>query len=528
MTETANTAGRGSAATRIRAAKHRRRLVINILVAVVIVAIAVGFFLLRRAQPTQLEGLVPANVERMNLTQEISATGSITPQTGAEVKIGSQITGRIKKLHADVGSKVVAGQVIAELDLPELRAQVQQAEATLALNQARLNEQLAGVSLQGTQTSSEIKQAQAGVALAQTSLRQVQQSADAQIATAEAQIRLARANAANSAANLKRVQQLFEEGYVAAADVDNARAQAEVNNAQLASAEENLQLVRTKVNADPQSAQEQLRQAEATLATARAGTAQIPIKSQQVIQAREAVRQSAAALALQQAQYAKSLIMTPISGTVLQLEQQEGETIAAGLSAPTLIIVADLDRLQADAFVDETDIGQVAIGQRAKVTVDAYPNRVFWGRVAKIASGSTMQQNVVTYDVTIALENSGQLLKPDMTATVDITVAEKNGVLAVPVDALKQTTAGYTVTVMNRGRDGKLTFKVVPVKIGISNGDHTEVLSGLQEGQTVVLSGQVPGMNTEQGGPRFGGPFLGAPRGGGRGGGGQGGRGGGR
>jgi RND family efflux transporter MFP subunit len=502
---------------RVRAAKARRRLLRNLVIVVVLVGAVAGFWLARRSRSQAANGLVKATAKRMDLVETVSASGSVTAQTGAMVKIGSQITGRIKHLYADVGDQMQAGQVIAELDVPDLDAQVGQAEATLALNRERLAEQRAGVSLQDTQTEAEIKKAQAGVALAQANLRQVQQSADQQRATAESGVRQAQANAKNSAAGLSRAQQLFEKGYIAAADVDNARAQAEVNAAQLASARDNVKLVNAKLDADLSSAREQLKQAQASLVAAQAAVADQAIKRKQVKEAQETVRQSEASLALARAQRDKAFIRTPISGTVLQLAQQEGETIAAGLSAPTVIIVANLDRLQVDAFVDETDIGHVSLGLPAQVTVDAYPNHPFFGRVEKIASGATMQQNVVTYDVTVSLANPSHLLKPDMTASVSIEVERKRGALAVPVDAIKPGLRGPTVTVMTRGRNGKSSFPVKRVRTGISDGDNTEILDGLKEGDAVVLAGKVPGMSTETEGPRIPGPLgFGAPRRGGR------------
>jgi len=512
------TAVAGRDATRIRAAKRRRRMFINIAVAALVLVAVVVFLIRRKDAPKVIEGLIPGTVERRNIVDAVSATGSVTAQTGAMVKIGSQITGRIKHLFADVGTQVKAGQTIAELDLPDLQAQVRQAQATRELNERRLSEQLAGVALQTTTSRTDIQRAQAAVEVAQTALRQAQDTANLQVATAQASVTQAQANAKNSSLSLTRNEQLFQKGYVAQADVDNARAQADVNSAQLSSAQENLNLVKTKVQSDTASARAQLDQAQAALVAAQAGTAQNAIKEQQVQEARQAVAQSQAALAVTQADSDKSFIRSPISGTVIQLAQQEGETIAAGLSAPTLIIVADLNRLQVDAFVDETDIGQVRLGQPATITVDAYPKHPFQGRVVKIASGSTMQQNVVTYDVTIALDNPGRLLKPDMTATANIIVAQRDNVLAVPVDAVKPgTKGGSTVIVMTQGPGGKEEFKSVPVQTGVSDGDHTEIVSGLEEGQTVVVSGQVPGLTSQAGGPQFRGPLgLGGPgRGGG-------------
>jgi RND family efflux transporter MFP subunit len=527
MTQAAEVVDSGRAAMRVRAAKRRRRLAINLAMAVVAVAAGGIYLNSRRSQTGLPQGLYTGKAERMDLVETVSATGSVTAQTGAMVKIGSQITGRIKQLHADVGSHIGAGEVIAELDVPDLRAQVQQAEAAVRLATANLQQQLSGVALQRTQAATEIEKAQAALGVAQANLKQVQESANLQRATAQAAVRQAQANANNTAANLRRLTQVHDQGLLADSDLDAAKAQAEVSAAQLASAQENLQLVEAKIAADLPTAQQQVRQAQAALDAANAGTAQNAIKAQQVASARAALKQAQANLAVARAQLDKAYIRSPISGTVLQLTQQQGETIAAGLSAPTLIIVADLDRLQVDAFVDETDIGRVKLGQRAQVTVDAYPDHPFYGRVQKIASGSTMQQNVVTYDTTIALENPAHMLKPDMTATVNITVARRGHVLAVPVDAIKPGIKGSTVIVMTTGGDGKPAFRPVLVRTGISDGEHTEILEGLRQGDTVVLAGQVPGMTTDTM-PRFPGP-LGFGAGVGRGGaGGRGGGGGGR
>ena len=207
MATGAQVSPKGSPA-RVRAAKARRRLFINLSV-VVVVLVAIGLFWnSRRVRSDTPEGLITGKVERTDLVQTISATGSVTAQTGAMVKIGSQITGRIKRLFADMGDQMKAGEVIAELDVPDLQANVKQAEATLSLNRRRLSEQRAGVGMQDTQTRTDIDRAKAGVAVAEASLNQVEKSVSLQLSTAQAALRQAEANAANSAANLRRLQQL--------------------------------------------------------------------------------------------------------------------------------------------------------------------------------------------------------------------------------------------------------------------------------------------------------------------------------
>jgi HlyD family secretion protein len=509
--------------------------------------------------------LLTAPVTRGDLIETVSATGSVSAQTGAQVKIGSQITGRIKKLYADVGSHVRAGQVIAELDLPDIQAQLGQAAANLATARTKLVQQETGVSMQRTQTSSAVQQAreavrgaqaklaaataaarlqsaqtpadikraktalavaQAALSTAKSNLAQVQASANLQIATAQEQLKQAQANAHNSALNLRRLQALLQKGFVAASTVDEAQAAATVNQSQVDAAQQNVQLVTAKVAADLQAARDQVvqaqqnvgaaqaalaaaqagtyqdaakladvndaraqvRQAEANLKTALANTTNNVLKQQDVQQAREAVHLAQAQVDYAKAQVQKTYIRTPISGTVLQLAAQQGETLAAGLSAPTLIIVADLDRLQVDAFVDETDIGKVRVGQKADMTVDAFPHHHFKGRVVKIAAGATIQQGVVTYEVTVAIRDRKHRLRPDMTASTTIDTGTRSNVLLVPSEAIKLGVRGTTVNVLTR-EYGRTRVERQRVKMGGSDGVYTEIRQGLHEGQTVVLAG---------------------------------------
>ena len=577
--------------------------------------------------------LLTDTVKKGDLVESVSASGSVTAQTGAQVKIGSQITGVIKHLYADVGSHVKAGQLIAELDLPNIRAQLMQAEANLEAARTRLQQQRSGVAMTNTQTSSAIAQARAdlnsaraalastlatanqqkaqtpndikraesavatanaGLATANSAYNQVKASANLQIATAQEQVTQAQATAKNTSITLKRNQTLLQQGFVAQSVVDAAQAADSVAQSQIQAAQQNVNLVREKVtadlsaatdqvasakeavnsaqaalvsaragtytvaarNADVINAQAKVRQTEAALRTAQANAAQDILKSQDVIQAEEAVRQSQAQVDYNQAQLNKTLIKSPITGTVLQLASQQGETLAAGLSAPTLIIVADLNRLQVDAFVDETDIGKIKVGQEADITVDAFAKRVFKGHVTKVASGSTIQQGVITYDVTIALEgirkqvatapggraasgaagargprgagrpaggagggpaldpaagrggagggagapggNPMKLLKPDMTASVTIQTGVRKDVLLVPSEAVKVGKTGTTVTLLQKGPDGKDAPVPTKVKTGGSDGTFTEIRDGVKDGDRVVLAG------LEANGRRFG------------------------
>jgi len=369
--------------------------------------------------------------------------------------------------------------------------------------------------------------AQAALSTAESSLAQTKASVNLQVATAQEQLRQAQANAHNAGLNLQRQQALLQKGFVAASLVDDAQAAATVSQSQVDAAQQNVQLVKAKVVADLQAARDQVVQAQqneaaaqAALAAAQAGTNAVDAKQADVGDARAQVRQAEANLQTalgniaqivlkqldvqaaratggvaqaqvdySQAQLQKTYIRTPISGTVVQLATQQGETLAAGLSAPTLIIVADLNRLEVDAYVDETDIGKVVRrGQEAEVTVDAFPGHAYQGEVSKIAAGSTIQQGVVTYVVGISLQDPKHRLRPDMTASVTIKTGERANVLLVPAEAVKLSARRATVNVLVR-KNGKTVIERRRVKTGGSDGVNTEIRSGLQEGETVVLAG---------------------------------------
>ncbi|MBB6051439.1 efflux RND transporter periplasmic adaptor subunit [Armatimonas rosea] len=576
----------------VRRARRKSRLVPGLAVTLLFLGIGSWGWNKTHSPADPTAKLLTALATQGELTETVAATGSVTSQTGSQVKIGSQVTGRIKHLYTDVGSVVQAGSVIAELDLPDVVAQLRQAKDNLETAQTKLAQQLSGVAMGQIQTSSSVAQAraqlrsaqaklasaqaadrlqatqtpadiqhartvlataQAALSTAKSNLAQAQAGANLQVATAQEQLNQAQANAQNSAQSLKREQALLAKGFVATSEVDSAQAQATVNKSQVETARQNIELVRQKVAADTQAARDAVTQAEqgvesaqaaldvaqaevnqntvkrseiddaraqvelakASLTTAQGNVAQNTLKQQDVQQAREAVRVAQEQVAYAQAQVDKTFIRSPLSGTVLQLAAQQGETLAAGLSSPTLIVVADLNRLQVDAFVDETDIGKIKLGQEASVTVDAFPKKVFKGRVTKIASGSTIQQGVVTYDVNIALENTGHQLKPDMTANVTIQTGHKSNVLLVPSEAIKASKRGASVTVLVN-HEGKRVPEPRKVTTGATDGVHTEIREGLSPGDTIVLAGLSQSRGPVGGASSPFGPASGGGVGGGR------------
>ena len=236
-----------------------------------------------------------------------------------------------------------------------------------------------------------------------------------------------------------------------------------------------------------------------------------------VISAEAALAVSEAELKVQQAAFAKSTIYAPIAGIVLTRSADPGQTVAASLSAPVLFVIAeDLKRMKLEAAIDEADIGMVSQGQKANFKVDAYNDKTFSAEITEVAYASKTTDNVVSYQAELGVSNDDLSLRPGMTANVDITVREANGVLTIPNGAFRyqpvveQPKTGMSLTSIFMPRfpraspktatkpasDGTRTIyilengtpKALQVKTGSTDGNKTEIVSGLKEGDKVILA----------------------------------------
>lgn len=190
------------------------------------------------------------------------------------------------------------------------------------------------------------------------------------------------------------------------------------------------------------------------------------------------------------ADMADTVIVSPMDGVVVGEPMKEGETFSQGLASQMIIVrVADLSRMRIRLLVDETDIGQIREGQRVTFTVDAYPNKEFIGHVEDISrSPSTSSgSSVVYYTVYVPIEAAAaDGLYPSMTARAVVHGRAEDAALLVPITALRSDLQGQFVYVV-QGNETKKTY----VRIGITDERHAEILSGLQEGETIVVSGTV-------------------------------------
>jgi HlyD family secretion protein len=278
--------------------------------------------------------------------------------------------------------------------------------------------------------------------------------------------------------------------------------------------------------ANVRNARAQLELARSNEVRARGLFAKEYISKQDLDTAVTAVESAQAQVQLAQAQADKdrvnlayTQIRSPVSGVVVDRLVDVGQTVAASFQTPTLIKIAqDLTKMQIDSSFAEADIGGIEVGQSARFTVDAFPDRQFEGRVSQVRLNPTTVQNVVTYDVVISVSNADQTLLPGMTAFVTIGVEKRDNVLMVPNAALRfhppeqhgkarpKTQAdapgagrgerkGGSMGTVYALRDGKPQ----PVRIvtGITDNRHTQVVSGELAAGDLVITGSADDIATQ-------------------------------
>jgi len=342
----------------------------GVVVGVVVVAVVILLRMAAKRPEDALRGVDVVRVSRRDVGSAVKATGVIKPMVGAEVNVGSSVSGVVTHLYVRVGDKIQRGQLLAELDSRELTARRDADTAGLHLAQANLN---------------------------------------------------------YARSDLRRKRELNAAQIIARSELDIAEQAYSV-------------------------AEQQCNQAQANLEDA---TTQLG--------------------------YAR--IIAPISGVVSSVSTQEGETVAASFAAPTFVTLLDLSRLEVWAYVDETDIGRIHMGQKARFTVDTYGEQEFEGRVIAIHPKAEIRDNVVDYVTVVRFDPPrNYVLRPEMTTTVKVDLERREKVLALPLRAIRRD--GDRQFVMCRCSNG---IERRWVKTGIRNDSYWEIVEGLREGDEVLV-----------------------------------------
>ena len=356
-------------------APRRKSWAPRILFVTLLLALAAGGYYWQRAAATAADAAEVETVEvrRATLDRTVTATGVIRPVVGAEIDVGSRISGIVRRLYVKVGDVVAAGDALALIDPTEFEAEVAQARADLAL--------------------------------------------------AEAELALARSTH-------ERAEALARDGVVAAMDLESAGRDVEVGRARV-------DRERARLDA----------------ATTRLGYTEI---------------------------------RAPIPGVIADVTTREGETVAASFAAPTFVTIVDLGRLEVQAYVDETDIGRIFVGQRATFTVDTYPGSELAAEVTAINPRAELENGVVSYVVRLRFEGrDDHVLRQEMTAHVRLAVDRREDVLTLPRRAIRRD-AGAGRELVRVSRDGAWVEQTI--ETGFRTDDRVEIVSGLTEGESVQLN----------------------------------------
>ena len=374
-------------------------------------------------------------VKKGSIRDAVSCNGQVVSNLDVEIKC--KASGEIVKLPFDISDQVNKGDLLVELDPVDEQRKVNQAKISLASSQARL------------------MQRKVNLQIAQKDLIIARKSAAAALKSAEAYAKDARAKA-------ERMRKLFEKKLTSQEEKDTGETTAIQAEVDLENAQIQMEHLANKAR-------------------------ELEIKRQDVRLAKAQMKMDKINLSLAEQRLKDTRVFSPIDGVVSERNVQSGQIISSGINnvggGTRVMVLSDLSRLFILASVDESYIGKVELGQKVIITADAFPGKRFFGKIDRIATKGINVSNVVTFEVKIEVrERNRSLLKPEMTANVEIIVAEKEEVLMVLSEAVLYKKGGHFVRV--KKDDGSIEER--PVQVGISNGVVIEIIKGLSQGDTII------------------------------------------
>ena len=380
-------------------------------------------------------GFKSTEVLRGDLTVKISATGIVEPNFKVEVK--SKASGEVLKFAFEEGDRIKKGTLLLQLDKSDEQRNVAKAMAEKSSSVAKLKKAQTALLLQDTKYETDLKKALSAVEAAQVSLKE-------------------------SADKLKRQKDLFEQEFAAKETLDAAETSFKVNK-------------------------ENLVQSQAQLQAAKDSIYDITMKKNEIELAKADMERADIALEEVQERLDETEIFAPITGVIIEKLVEQGQIIASGISnvsgGTALATIADMSRLFIIADVDETDIGAVELGQSVAITADAFPDIKFQGKVKRIAPQGKVENSITIFKVKIEVLGPGNnKLKPMMSSNIEIVTASAKETLYLSRGAVRKEGDGFYAVVLEDGKPKK-----IPIETGIENPIHTQVLSGLEAGQKVIL-----------------------------------------
>jgi HlyD family secretion protein len=382
---------------------------------VVIVAAGIGWYALRgtrRAPDNRL--LISGNIEL------------------DEVNIAFKTAGRLTERAVDEGDGVKKGQVVARLDRDQLLAQREREQAGLASSESQLAQAQTAVEFQRATLAADIETRRADVASSEARLAELRNGARPQEKLdARAAVDAAASEVERAKKDWDRAQTLYKNDDISTAQFDQYRNRYESAQAMWKQAQERESLTLAGPRAEQVNAQAgQVDRARGAVKMAEANSLELKRREQEITTRRAEIGRSKASIALLDAQLSDTVAVSPVDGVVLVKAADVGEVVAPGT---TIVTVGDIDHPWLRGYVNETDLGKVKIGSKARVTTDTYPGKVYQGRVTFISSEAeftpkqiqTQQERVkLVYRVKIEVENPGRELKSNMPADAEILLGQ--------------------------------------------------------------------------------------------------------
>jgi HlyD family secretion protein len=441
----------------------KKSIVIIIALLAAAALVFVGSRFVGNNQTTVTEGIQTAVVERGTLRASVDATGSVAPRT--QLELSFKPAGRVAEIMVEEGDQVEAGEVLARLETADLEQALIQAQASLAINEAELSQTEEGASAE------ELASARAELESALANYEEVKAGPSQEdITVAKAEIERARIALEKAQADYDKISWQAGLGATqeaktlqqASVDYEQARAQYELT-------------VDHPTDSELKQAAAQVAQAQATLADLeeKPTPEEMAIAQAQVTQARSALAQA-------QLNLEEATLAAPFAGTVADVNIEVGQMVN---SSTPVIVLTDRTSHHVALYVDETEIGQVRLGQPVVITPDAFPDEEIEGEVTAIKSIGTMSGGIVTYEVCVGIAPTEVPIRSDMTASATVVVEEKENVLLAPNRAIRREGDIEYVEVLVGAE-----VRRVAIATGASNDIVTEVTAGLEEGDAVVTT----------------------------------------
>lgn len=420
-----------------------------------------------------------ALVKRSNLPITVSANGTVQPEQS--VNVSPKTSGILKQLLVKEGDSVQQGQILAYMDDSNLQGQLHQAQGNLAAAQANVQKLVNG------NRAEDIATAQAQLAEQEANLQKLLNGNRLQeVAQAQAQLKDAQYALRQAEDDLQRNQKLYSSGAIALQSLNTFGTSRDRAQTQVKQAEQATSLVRSGTRPeDITQARAVVKQKQEALSLSQAGS-----RPEDIQQARAQVASAQGAVQIIQANLNDMVIRAPFSGIVARKFADPGSFVTpttagsavSSASSSSILALASTNQIVAD--VAEANIAQIRMGIVATIQADAYTGKTFTGEVTQIATQSSVVQNVTSFEVKTSVPDPQGLLRSGMNVTVDFKAGELKNVIVVPTGAIVQQNNAQGVFVAKDQGDSVF----VPIVVGTTVNDKTEVKSGLTGNENVLLS----------------------------------------